>query len=46
MKDKTHAVAEIQSDEALFLERLRQHPELKVRFQHILDLAHAVESSP
>ena len=43
MKDQTQAAAEIQTDEAQFLERLRQHPELKARFQSILDLAHAAD---
>ena len=43
MKDKTPAVGGMQSDEARFLERLRQHPELKARFQSILDLVHAAE---
>ena len=43
MKDNTQMVDGIRSDEARFLERLRQHPELKARFQSILDLAHAAE---
>ena len=43
MKDKTQETDEIQSDEARFLERLREHPELKARFQSILDVAHAVD---
>lgn len=43
MNDKTQAAAEIQSDEARFLERLRQHPELQARFQSILDLAHGAD---
>ena len=40
-QDKLQAAAESPSDEARFLERLRQHPELKARFQSILDLAPA-----
>ena len=43
MKDKTQETDEIQSDEARFLERLREHPELKARFQSIRDVAHAVD---
>ena len=43
MKDKTQEADEIQSEEARFWERLRQHPELKARFQSILDLAHAAD---
>ena len=43
MKDKKQTADEIPSDEARFLERLRQHPELKARFQSILDLAHAAD---
>ena len=43
MKDQTQEAAEIQTDEAQFLERLRQHPELQARFQSILDLAHAAD---
>ena len=43
MKDKTSAVDGTPSDEARFLERLRQHPELKARFQSILDVAQAAD---
>ena len=46
MKDNTHdtsALAGVRPDEAAFLERLRQHPELKLRFQNILDLAHTAD---
>lgn len=43
MKEPTQTVDGIPSDEAHFLERLRQHPELKARFQSILDLAHAAD---
>jgi len=43
MKEPTQTGGGIQSDEAHFLERLRQHPELKARFQSILDLAHAAD---
>ena len=41
--DKTPATNGIPSDEARFLERLRQPPELMARFQSILDLAYAAD---
>jgi hypothetical protein len=40
MKNEAEVSLKCDSAEKRFLERLRQHPELRVRFENILDLAH------
>lgn len=43
MKHKTAGGQEFHPAEAQFMERLRQHPELRARFQSILELARAAD---